>query len=169
MEFVSQFNFKTQFAIVDSRWAVPTSWKRSTTVLIYKKCPESEPQNWRPISLQCTIYKVRAAVLAHCLASWALDNKAIHPAQNGFLQYEGCAEHSFLLRSVLEDSKIRNKNVTIVWLDLRNAFGSVQYATMWSMMHQLGIPTSFRKLYENIYSGSNAAKCGSLPFVNNQG
>ena len=39
---------------------LPPSWKRSTSILIYKKGDESLPGNWRPISLQTTIYKIFA-------------------------------------------------------------------------------------------------------------
>ncbi len=37
---------------------IPSSWKISHTVLIYKKGDTSDPANWRPISLQSTIYKI---------------------------------------------------------------------------------------------------------------
>ena len=106
---------------------IPQSWKRSSTILIYKKGDRKEPSNWRPISLQSTIYKIYTAILARRLAEWAICEKKISPAQKGFLPYEGCFEHSFMLRSVLEDSKRLRKNARIVFLDLENAFGSVPH------------------------------------------
>ena len=85
------------------------------------------------ISLQPTVYKIYAAILAKRLATWAIFYKRISPSQKGFLPYEGCAKHSFLLRSVFEDSKRRNRNVRVyrnmrvVWLDLRNASTSCNH------------------------------------------
>ncbi len=108
---------------------IPSSWKGSDTILIYKKGDRAVPSNWRSISLQQTIYKIYAAVLSRRLASWALDHNKISRSQKGFLPFEGCTEHSFLLRSVLGDSKRRRKDVRIVWLDLKNAFGSVPHNT----------------------------------------
>ena len=71
----------------------------STTVLAYKnKGDEKELRNWQLICLQNTIYKIYAATIAR-IANWAMDEKVINTAQKGFLPYEGCFEHTFLLRS----------------------------------------------------------------------
>ena len=98
---------------------IPSQLKLSSTILIYKKCDKTNPSNWRAISLQPTIYK---AILARRL------------------------RHSFVLRSVMEDSKRRNKNATIVWIDLKNAFGSVPHDTTWKMMERLGVPADFHEI-----------------------
>ena len=133
---------------------IPASWKSSNTILIHKKGDPSQPNNWHPISLQPTIYKIYVAILARWLASWAIDRKIISSAQKGFLPYEGCADHSFLLRSVFEDSKRRQKSLRVIWLDLKNAFGSVTHSVMWEMMHRLDIPSHFIDICREIYHGS---------------
>ncbi len=104
---------------------LPASWKRSNTILIHKRGEESDPENWRPISLQSTIYKGFAAVMAKRLATWALLEKKISSSQKGFLPFEGCMEHCFLMESVMADAKRRRKDVRVLWLDIKNAFGSV--------------------------------------------
>ena len=132
----------------------PDNWKGSNTILIHRKGDRSAPGNWRPISLQPTIYKVYAAILAKRLASWVLDNNKISNAQKGFLPFEGCLEHSFLLQSIFDDSKRRRKDVRVVWLDLKNAFGSVPHHTMWRMMEVLGVPSYFITICQEIYATS---------------
>ena len=47
---------------------IPSAWKKSTTILLYKKGDELLPSNWRPISLQNALYKVYAAIRAKRLA-----------------------------------------------------------------------------------------------------
>ena len=133
---------------------IPSTWKTSNKVLIYTKGDKSQPRNWRPISLQPTIHKIYAAILARRLALLAVSNKTISQSQTGFLPFEGCAEHSFLLRSVFEDSKRRNKNVRVVWLDLKNAFGSVPHDTMWEMMKRLDFTAHFTSICQEIYQNS---------------
>ncbi len=133
---------------------IPNDWKKSTTVLIPKSGDKSLPQNWRPISLQPTIYKIFAAVMAKRLAIWALDEGKISPVQKGFLPMEGCVEHSFSVQSLLEDSKRRRKNVRFLWLDLRNAFGSVPHNLIWRMLRTSGVPPKFLRLCKEIYSGN---------------
>lgn len=67
---------------------------------------EKDLKNWRPICLQNTIYKIHAATITR-IATWAIDGEVINTAQKGFLPYEGCFEHTFLLRSCLEDARRR--------------------------------------------------------------
>ncbi len=73
---------------------IPHLWKGSTTILIHKHGDVDVPRNWRPISLQHTIYKILAATMARRLATWGLEGFRLSPCQKGFLPMEGCAEHS---------------------------------------------------------------------------
>ena len=75
--------------------------------------------------------------MARRLASYAIREKKISSTQKGFLLTDGCAEHTFLMESLLSDSKRRRKTLRIAWLDLRNAFGSVPHALLWKMMERL--------------------------------
>ena len=40
---------------------------------------------------------------------WAIEGDVINMAQKGFLPYEGCFEHIFLLRSCLEDARRKKR------------------------------------------------------------
>ena len=133
---------------------IPAQWKSSDTILIYKKGDLEDPKNFRPISLQVTMYKILAAVLARRLAIWAIANKKISPTQKGFLPFEGCFEQGFLLHSAIEDSKRSCKDLRILWLDLRNAFGSVPHSVMWDMMSRLSVPSTFLSFCKTIYADS---------------
>ena len=133
----------------------PSSWKKSNTILLYKKGDRSSPRNWRPISLQPTIYKVFAAVMSRRLAAWAKRTGKISASQKGFLPMEGCLEHSFLLESVMADAKRRRKDVRVLWLDLRNAFGSVSHELLWLMMSRLDVPADFISICREVYTGSS--------------
>lgn len=135
---------------------IPSNWKDSNTVLIYKKGDPNSPCNWRPICLQQAIYKIYAAVLAKRLATWCIKHNTISPLQKGFLPFEGCFEHSFVMQSLITDSKRRNKDLRIVWLDLKNAFGSVPHDKLFDMMSCLNIPSHFITLCKDIYSGSSS-------------
>ena len=57
--------------------------------------------------------------------------------QNGFLLFKGCYEHTFLMQSLLNNSKHRNKDLQVVWFDLKNVFSSVPQQKMFKMMERL--------------------------------
>ncbi len=133
---------------------IPSSWKINHTVLNYKKGDTSDPTNWRPISLLSTIYKIYMAVLAHRLAKFCISNKVLSPYQKGFLPFEGCFDHSFIMHSLFEDSKRRSRDLWVIWFDLQNAFGSIPHSIMFKIMARLGIPPAFITLCRDIYTDS---------------
>ena len=68
---------------------------------------------------------------------------------------EGCTKHCFLMESLLCDAKRRRKDMCILWLDLRNAFGSVSHELLWFMMRQLEVPSTFIDICSEIYPESS--------------
>ena len=70
---------------------VPSAWKHSTITLLHKGGEPAELKNWRTVSVQLTVYKLYAAIIAKRIASWATAMSSFSPAQKGFLAYDGCA------------------------------------------------------------------------------
>ena len=109
-------------------WAlgIPASWKVSRTVPIYKKGDQSQYENFRPISLLPTMYKMFSGILAARLVDTATTHQWLSPEQKGFLpMVRGVQEHTFLLQAVIDEAKRTKKDISITWLDLTNAFGSL--------------------------------------------
>ena len=142
------------YYVVFSIKRIPLSRKTNHTILIYKKGDIHNPANWRPISLQNSIYKIYTAILANRLGSWYISTKTISPMQKGFFPYEGCYEYSFLMQSVL-DSKRQKKDLRIVWFDLKNAFGSIPHNKIFEMMQRLGVDQNFIDLCKDIHHQSS--------------
>ena len=140
---------------VNSR--VPHSWKHSTVILIHKGGDVTSVRNWRPISLQLTMYKLYSAIIARRIASWAIATSAFSDAQKGFLAFDGCAEHNFILRSMMTDSRRRKRNLLLAWLDLRDAFGSVPHHLILNTMQRLGLSGSVLEIVRDIYSHSTVS------------
>ena len=143
------------FEICRKNKKIPSAWKSCSTILIHKKGEENVTTNWRPISLQNTLYKVYAALIARRLASWALDVEALSPSQKGFLPFEGCFEHNFLLQSAMTDARRSNRNLSIVWLDLKDAFGSVPHPILLNLLERAGLTGSTINIIDDIYTASS--------------
>ncbi|XP_023225130.1 uncharacterized protein LOC111626079 [Centruroides sculpturatus] len=132
---------------------IPHNWKSSTTVLIHKKGDVNCLSNWRPICLSNTLGKLYSACLADRLLRWCNDNQRLSTAQKGFLNYQGCLEHNFLLNTIIQDARRTRNDCYIAWMDIANAFGNIPHDTLWTSLrwhglHQDAIST-LQQLYED--------------------
>ena len=107
--------------------------------------------------LQNTIYKIYTAIIARGVSGWARSENIISPSQKGFLPYEGCLEHGFVLRSVLQDACRRKKPANVVWLDLKDAFGSAPHNILIEVLRMAGLRDTTIKAIKDIYDGSTTA------------
>ncbi|XP_023219819.1 uncharacterized protein LOC111621802 [Centruroides sculpturatus] len=133
---------------------IPQGWQKSNTILIYKGGDKQDVTNWRPIALSCTLGKLYTACLANRLLTWCLDNNIFSHSQKGFLPYEGCLEHNFLLQASIKDARRQRKDCHVAWLDIANAFGSVPHRTnaqclQWSGLHEKSIEIIMNLLANN--------------------
>ena len=92
--------------------------------------------------------------------SWlyrALLTSAFSAAQKGFLAFDGCVEHNFLLQALLTDSRRSKRDLMLAWLDLRDAFGSVPHELLMLMMRRLGLSGGIIETVRDIYDHSSVA------------
>lgn len=98
--------------------------------------------------------KLYAGILGGRLSNWASSNNIISPMQKGFMEFEGCLEHNFVLQSIIDNARRHNKEVYAAWLDLSNAFGSVPHEYMKEALRQLGVPEDVLEIIADMYHGS---------------
>ena len=84
-------------------------------------------------------------------------NGWLSPEQKGFLPaVRGIQEHTHLLQSAIDEAKRAKRNLSICWLDLSNAFGSIPHATLAELFNSLPIPDELRKILKDIYTGTTS-------------
>jgi hypothetical protein len=77
---------------------IPSHWKRAYTILIHMKGDESRIDNWRPIALTDSIYKVYTGIWAQRLQQLS---ELISSEQKGFCSLDGAGEHTALFRHAI--------------------------------------------------------------------
>lgn len=138
------------------RIGIPSQWKSASTILIHKKGATDEISNFRPISLLSTLYKIFTGVMAARLTDVGVKSSWISPEQKGFLPgVQGIQEHTQLLQ-MLVDAANKKKHkaggeLSITWLDLRNAFGSIPHRYLTELFRSLPLPNRLRELFIDIY------------------
>lgn len=131
--------------------AVPSSWKTTTTILIYKKCSKEDPGNWRPIALGNTIYKLYASCLTKRMYTWLENNNILSATQKGFLPHDGVFENFYVLDSIMRRFKIKKKDLFFASLDISNAFGSLPHWAIFEALKKSGAGEEFISIIEDVY------------------
>ena len=64
-----------------------------------------------------------------------------------------CIEHYAKLVIAVHEAHVRHKSLTVSWLDLVNAYGSVHHNLISFSLHHYGVSDHFTSLIANFYSG----------------
>ncbi|GFT09220.1 transposon TX1 uncharacterized 149 kDa protein, partial [Nephila pilipes] len=133
---------------------IPPSWKQSSCVLIPKKGDLSITENWRPISLSSTIYKLFTKCLTRTLQEWCETHGVISNCQKGFTPFDGVVEHNFVIGQHMELARRSHSDIFLIWLDISNAFGSIPHEVLFRALSNHGIDPDFVDIIRDIYNNS---------------
>jgi len=106
--------------------------------------------NWRPITLLCTDYKILAHVFAERL-NRGLKN-LIDKCQSAFVKGRNIHNHIRLVLDMLNYGDFIDKDCLILFLDFYKAFDTVEHAFLLEALKFLGFGENFCKLIEMFYS-----------------
>jgi len=138
---------------------IPSVWRRGVTVLVYKKGDNTDPSNFRPITLQPCLYKVFSSIYRDRLQSFLNSNRYLNTnIQKGFVGgVEGVLEHTALLDYIMRSAKRRQLSLFTVLFDLRNAFGELDHDLIRASLNYHHMPDHFVDLFNNMYSDFNVS------------
>ena len=134
---------------------IPSKWKSSRTILIPKSGAPEDIQNWRPISLCRTIYKLYTSCLVQRLRSWATNENIFSPEQKGFMPHDGVVEHNFALQYYLNEARTNQKEIHVALLDISNAFGSISTDLIIASLTKSGIGDDMIEILKDIMTGTS--------------
>ena len=141
-----------------SNQVAPQAWKVGTIQLIGKskaKQDPSQPSHFRPIALTPCIGKVFTSLLKLRWLSYMLSNGYLGTStQKAFVDgISGCTEHHLKLLSMIREARQKHKSLCIAWLDLANAFGSVNHGLISFSLTHYHAPVVFTNMVSELYTG----------------
>ena len=101
----------------------------SKTLLITKNEHTEEAQNYRPIVIQNSMYKVFTAIISEFIMDHCTTNNIVTEEQAaGKIGNWGCTGQLLINKIVCEEVTKNRRNLTTAWLDYRKAFDSVPHS-----------------------------------------
>jgi len=117
-------------------------------------------ENWRPISLLCSDYKILSKLLANRLKS--VIGTVVHADQSYCIPGRSISDNIFFFRDLI-DCGLKEDGVGLLFLDIEKAFDSVDHTYMFHVLQKFGFGEKFicfvKLLYNNI---SNLCKVNNF-------
>ena len=107
-------------------------------------------QNWRPVTLLNTDYKIASKPLARRIET--ILPKLIHPDQTGFIKGRYIGENLRLISDVMEYTKMEELTGVLVSLDFKKAFDTLKWQFIKSVLNLFNFGESVRQWTSVFYT-----------------
>jgi hypothetical protein len=142
------------FKLVRSMWRTgskPKAFKTALMRLIHKKGSKTEADNYRPISLICTLDKIYGIWLKGRVTEWVEEEDLIPDAYGGLTGRPSTEEMNYIISSLVE---ISPGQVHAAFLDISKAFDSVERDILWKKLRDMGMAPQLLNAIRSLYAGT---------------
>lgn len=116
---------------------------------IYKKKDRTKIENYRPITLLNTNYKIMTKTLAMQLAQHI--SKLVHPNQSGFIPKRSIFDPIRLAKTMCDYADYMEEDGAIVALDQEKAYDKIDHQYLISTLEAFNLPQTFTNTVSHLY------------------
>ena len=130
---------------------VPSDWKKTSVVPVFKKGDKHDVKNYRPISLLSVVSKVMERCMFNFL--YPLVAPQIHHLQHGFMKHKSCTTQLLKVYNFIGSILDKGGQIDILFLDFSKAFDSVSHQLLlYKLRHFYSIEGNTLKWIEDYLS-----------------
>ncbi|KAJ3614940.1 hypothetical protein NHX12_018509 [Muraenolepis orangiensis] len=136
------------------RGRIPDQWRVAEGVWIPKEENSTQLDQFRIISLLCVEAKVFFSAVSKQLCTYLAENTYIDTSvqKGGISGMPGCLEHTGVVTQLIREARENKGNLSVLWLDLENAFGSIPHKLVQFTLTKHHVPSRCRDLIADYYS-----------------
>ena len=140
--------------VVWRKGKVPDCWQQAEGIFTPKEKDTKTFTQFRTISLLNVEGKIFFAVLAKRMTQYLTSNQYIDTSvqKGGVPGFSGCVEHTSALSHIIREAKVNQKDLTVVWLDLANAYGSIPHKLIETALKHYHIPDHVQQIINGYFS-----------------
>ncbi|KAI8518904.1 hypothetical protein Bbelb_021610 [Branchiostoma belcheri] len=142
------------FTIIWRSDTVPADWLLGVILPFWKKGPKDVCSNYRGITLLSVPGKVFANILLARLRPLLLRKQ--RQEQSGFTPGRSTVDRILTLRLLAEKRREFRKPLYAAYVDLKQAFDSVDRNALWLLLKALGVPAKLVHLLSLLYSNTSS-------------
>ena len=132
----------------------PAQWSEINIVPVPKSGPLNKVANYRGISMCPMVTKVINKMILMRIRPTI--ETILRKNQNGFRPGRGTVPHILALRRILEGIRDKKLPATIIFIDFKKAFDSVDRENMFEILKSYGVPPNLLQLIISIYEKTMA-------------
>ena len=135
------------------RGRIPEQWRVAEGVWIPKEENSTQLDQFRIISLLCVEAKVFFSAVSKRLCTYLAKNTYIDTSvqKGGIPGMSGCLEHTGVVTQLIREARENKGNLSVLWLDLANAFGSIPHKLVQLTLRKHHVPSRCRDLIADYY------------------
>ncbi|XP_060938981.1 uncharacterized protein LOC133018922 [Limanda limanda] len=136
------------------RGRIPEQWRVAEGVWIPKEENSTQLDQFRIISLLCVEAKIFFSAVSKRLCTYLAKNTYIDTSvqKGGIPGMSGCVEHTGVVTQLIREARENKGNLSVLWLDLANAFGSIPHKLVQLTLRKHHVPSRCRDLIADYYS-----------------
>ena len=139
---------------------LPPSMRRSVITLIHKKDDKTNIENYRPISLTNTDYRILASILASRLQK--VISNIVGPDQTAYVKNRFIGTNIRLIQDVFNLYNEKGLPGLFLFLDFKKAFDSIEWEFIFRILAKFNIGQEFQQWIKILYTNPSA-------FIKNNG
>ena len=133
---------------------IPAQWKTNNIILLHKKGPREDVNNYRPITLMSNIYKTFSSVITKRITSVLDESQPCEQA--GFRTGFSTIDHLQTLNQLIEKTQEFNRNLYLVFIDFAKAFDSVEQLSVLKALQRQGVHRKYIRIIGKLYLDNKA-------------
>jgi exonuclease III len=179
MEHVLVQEVTQMMSLAISQGDIPNEWKIKCIHPIYKRGGKHLPENYRPVAVSNTYYRILTAILGRRIIEVTIPGESsmmdrlFAPHQLAFRPQLGVQHAHLALQTCCDIAKAEGFTLVIVKLDIEKAYDTVDRPKLWNAMCRAGLPWKFVAFVRNLYKEAGyvirANGRASTPFTSSIG